>query len=160
KDSFTVFTTRRVLDAAGLLRKEIDALEDRCADPAATEMDAPCKRIKDMSSEEALRGLGNLELDAVFQVGVLPFEPVRDKLIPLHKQKKVEEKKVEEKKGEENEDPCSALRRARVQDINFEDSEIRLFNLDVDLVERLVADGSYIEQWIPADVYCQRGRTL
>jgi len=150
KNSFTVFTARRILDAAGLLTKEINALEGGCADASLTDTHATCQTISDIhTSKEALEKLANLELDAVFQVGVLPFDSVRDALMPLREQN-----------IEKNEDPCSALRRARAKDIEFADSEIRLFNLDVDLVQRLVADGSYIEQWIPADVYCQRGPTL
>src|SRR5262249_40598746 len=40
------------------------------------------------------------------------------------------------------------------------DREIQIFNLDVDLVERLVKDGSYIEQLIPKHTYRRDKGTL
>ncbi len=55
---------------------------------------------------------------------------------------------------------CSTLQAERRVNPELKDWEIRLFELDVDLVNRLVADGSYIEQLIPADTYCQSKATL
>ena len=148
KDSFTAFTARRILDAAGLNREDVDALENHC--PRSTFGGAPpeaCQKVRDLNSKEAMEKLGNLELDALFQVGPVPLDPVRDVLVP-------------NKGTTPDVDPCTGIREARRKDPLFRDREIHFFSLDVDLVDRLVRDGSYVEQLIGADAYCQDKSSL
>ena len=153
--SLTVLSARRILDAAGLTPEQVSALQNQCPNPAyADQPSLPCeKMIKNMTREQALDSLEQLELDAMFQVAAYPFDPVRDKVVPSP--------------GREDnatigaiKDPCPAIRKARLRDPTVKDREIHLFSLDIDLVNRLVQDGSYIEQLIPANTYCQDQATL
>jgi TRAP transporter TAXI family solute receptor len=149
ENSLTVLSARRILDAAGLTASDIDAL-DGC--PRAA-LHCPPDSIGHMSSNEALAKLHSMDLDAVFQVGAVPFDSLRDKIVPNDTNGQLLDSERKKK-------PCDAIRAARLRDPSLIDSELHLFNLDVDLVQRLVADGSYIEQLIPADAYCQDSATL
>ena len=149
ENSLTVLSARRILDAAGLTANDIDAL-DGC--PRAA-MHCPVGSIGHMSSAEALAELHRLELDAVFQVGAVPFDSLRDKIVPFDTNGQLLDSERKKK-------PCDAIRSARLRDPALIDSELHLFNLDVDLVQRLVTDGSYMEQLIPPDAYCQESATL
>jgi len=149
ENSLTVLSARRILDAAGLTTHDIDAL-DGCP---RTALRCPPESIGHISSEEALARLRSLDLDAIFQVGAVPFDSLRDKIVPSDTSGQLLD-------SERHKKPCDAVRAARLRDPSLIDSELHLFNLDVDLVQRLVADGSYIEQLIPADAYCQDNATL
>jgi TRAP-type uncharacterized transport system substrate-binding protein len=149
ENSLTVLTARRILDAAGLTTRDIDAL-DGC--PRAA-FHCPQESIGHLSSQDALARLHRLDLDAVFQVGAVPFDSLRDQIVPSDTSGQLLDSERKKK-------PCDAIRAARLKDPSLIDSELHLFNLDVDLVERLVADGSYIEQLIPPDAYCQESATL
>jgi hypothetical protein len=89
----------------------------------------------------------------MFQVGVVPYDTLRDKIVPSDGEGHLLD-------AERQKHPCDAVRQARVTDPTLRDSELHLFNLDLDLVNRLVDDGSYIQQLIPADAYCQSDATL
>ena len=155
KDSFTVVSARRILDAAGLTKKDVDALANQCPQPAyyADKPDSqPCTLIKDLGRENALNALTRLELDALFLVGPFPLDPARDNLVP----------KLpggSKSRASADADRCPMIRRERLEN-PIKDQEVHLFNLDIDLVHRLVQDGSYIEELIPADTYCQDKATL
>jgi TRAP transporter TAXI family solute receptor len=149
KNSLTVFTAKRILDAAGLTPDQVAALEE-CSSPKGL---CPEVKIPDMTSDDALTALQELKLDAMFQVGVVPYDTLRDKIVPSDGEGHLLD--VERQKH-----PCDAVRQARVTDPTLRDSELHLFNLDLDLVNRLVDDGSYIQQLIPPDAYCQSEATL
>jgi TRAP transporter TAXI family solute receptor len=149
ENSLTVLTAHRILDAAGLTTREIEAL-DGCP---RTALHCPTESIAHLSSNEALARLRTFDLDAAFQVGAVPFDTLHDKIVPSDTTGQLLD-------AERNKKPCDAVRAARLRDPSLIDSELHLFNLDVDLVERLVADGSYIEQLIPPDAYCQDNATL
>lgn len=148
ENSLTVFTARRILDAAGLTSEQIDALN-------GCPRGKPCPEnsIGHKTTLEALRSLENLDLDAMFQVGAVPFDSLRDKIVPTDTDGQLLDSQRTRK-------PCVAIRQARLDDPTLQDHELHLFNLDLDLVDRLVHDGSYIEQLIPADAYCQDAATL
>ncbi|MGA8221970.1 MAG: TAXI family TRAP transporter solute-binding subunit [Candidatus Acidiferrales bacterium] len=149
ENSLTVLSARRILDAAGLTGHDIGAL-DGCP---RTLQRCPADSIGHLSSGDALAKLHSLDLDAVFQVGAVPFDSLRDKIVPNDTNGQLLDSERKKK-------PCDAIRAARLKDPSLIDSELHLFNLDVDLVQRLVADGSYIEQLIPPDAYCQGSATL
>lgn len=149
--SLTVFTAKRILDAAGLTPEQVADLE-KC-EKKEGKNDCPAKPITEMTSDDALEALKNLQLDAMFQVGPVPFDVLRDKIVPSDNAGHLLD-------AERQKHPCEAVRQARATDPTLRDSELHLFNLDLDLVDRLVADGSYIEQLIPADAYCQSDATL
>jgi TRAP transporter TAXI family solute receptor len=149
RNSLTFLTARRILDAAGLTPDEVVALE-KCS---TSKWLCPEKDISEMTSDDALNALGELKLDALFQVGVVPFDTLRDKIVPSDGEGHLLD-------AERQKHPCDAVRQARVTDPTLRDSELHLFNLDLDLVNRLVDDGSYIQQLIPADAYCQSNATL
>lgn len=149
KNSLTVFTAKRILDAAGLTPDQVVALEE-CSSPKGS---CPEQKISDMTSDDALTALQELKLDAMFQVGVVPYDTLRDKIVPSDGEGHLLD-------AERQKHPCEAVREARVTDPTLRDSELHLFNLDLDLVNRLMDDGSYIQQLIPADAYCQSGATL
>jgi TRAP transporter TAXI family solute receptor len=148
ENSLTVFTARRILDAAGLTSEQIEALN-------GCPRGRPCPEnsIGHKTTEEALKALENLDLDAMFQVGAVPFDSLRDKIVPTDMDGQLLDAQRTKK-------PCVAIRQARLDDPTLLDHELHLFNLDLDLVDRLVHDGSYIEQLIPADAYCQESATL
>jgi TRAP transporter TAXI family solute receptor len=146
--SLTALTARRILDAAGLTSKDIAALE-ACPE----EKSGQKKCINAMSAHEALDALKRLDLDAIFQVGAVPFDSLYDALVPHDTSGQLLD-------AERKRKPCEAVRRVRPTDPALLDTEVHLFNLDVDLVERLVADGSYVEQLIAPDAYCQAKATL
>jgi TRAP transporter TAXI family solute receptor len=150
ENSLTELTARRILDAAGLTSQDIDAL---AVCPARIK-GCPKTPIRKMPLQDALEALKNLELDAVFQVSAVGFDTIRDALMNDETNGRLVEAELTGK------DQCDALRRVRSDDPSLLESELRLFNLDVDLVERLVADGSYIERLIPPDAYCQQAATL
>lgn len=166
KDSFTALTARRILDAAGLTHEDIDALENQCPRPSYFGQPVEhCQKVKELNVSEALEKLANLELDAIFQVGPVPLDPVRDVLVPKadstpHLASSSLWKRLKDIAQGIVAGPCAAIQKARREDPHLRDREIRLFNLDVDLVERLVRDGSYIEQLIGGDVYCQDKASL
>src|SRR5215831_16601350 len=149
KDSFTGLTARRMLDASGLSREDVNALDEQCPGPCYLgHPPATCKKkVMELDSTEAMDKLANLEIDAAFLVGPIPLDQARDALVPNN----VLTPNLEQ---------CEAVRRARKEDPTLSDREIHLFNLDVDLVNRLVRDGSYVEQLIGADVYCQQSPSL
>jgi TRAP-type uncharacterized transport system substrate-binding protein len=150
--SLTVLSARRILDATGLTPTEVGAVENQCADPASVhDPVVSCKMINQLEREEALTALQKLQLDAVFLVGAYPFDPVRDKMVPAPPSVGT--------LTTPDAGRCRAIRQQRL-DHPANDHEIRLFNLDVELVDRLVQDGSYIEQLIPANTYCQANATL
>jgi TRAP transporter TAXI family solute receptor len=146
--SLTALTSRRILDAAGLTSHDIAAL-----DVCTAEKSCPKKPIREMSSTEALDALKRLDLDAIFQVGAVPFDSLHDALVPHDTSGQLLDVQRHKKL-------CDAVRKARTNDPSLIDTEVHLFNLDVDLVERLVADGSYVEQLIPPEAYCQANATL
>jgi TRAP transporter TAXI family solute receptor len=148
ENSLTVLSARRILDAAGLTGDQIDALNG-C--PRANR--CPENSIGHMTTAEALKALERLNLDAMFQVGAVPFDSLRDSIVPTDPDGQVLD-------DERNKKPCVAIQRARVNEAKLQDHELHLFNLDLNLVDRLVHDGSYIEQLIPADAYCQESATL
>jgi TRAP transporter TAXI family solute receptor len=148
ENSLTVFTARRILDAAGLTAEQIDLLNG-CTRGRA----CPETSIGHKTTDEALKALENLNLDAMFQVGAVPFDSLRDKIVPSDTDGQLLDAQRTKK-------PCVAIRQAHLDDPTLQDHELRLFNLDLDLVDRLVRDGSYIEQLIPADAYCQESATL
>jgi len=148
ENSLTVLTARRVLDAAGLTTEQIDALNgcprgNRC----------PEDSIGRWSTAQALKSLENLNLDAMFQVGAVPFDNLRDQIVPSETDGQLLDL-------ERNKKPCAAIQQARVNDPGLRDHELHLFSLDLNLVDRLVRDGSYIEQLIPSDAYCQENTAL
>lgn len=152
KGSLTVLSAKRILDAAGLTHAQVDELDKHEVKPD-TSIKA-CKNshpsaISDLDPDCALVELERFDLDAVFQVGPVPFDGVHDEIVPSDTKGQLLAAQLRQKK------PCDAVRKARSNDPSLVDSELHLFNLDVDLVERLVADGSYIEQLIPPDAYCQ-----
>ncbi|HTP44097.1 MAG TPA: TAXI family TRAP transporter solute-binding subunit [Candidatus Acidoferrum sp.] len=149
RNSLTVFTAKRILDAAGLTPDQVAALEE-CP---STKGACPEKPIAQMNSDDALQALQDLKLDAMFQVGVVPYDTLRDKIVPSDGEGHLLD-------AERQRNPCDAVRHARSADPTLRDSELHLFNLDLDLVKRLVDDGSYIEALIPADAYCQGDATL
>ena len=149
RNSLTVFTAKRILDAAGLTPDQVAALEE-CPSPKGL---CPEVKITEMTSDDALTALQELKLDAMFQVGVVPYDTLRDKIVPSDGEGHLLD-------AERQKHPCDAVRQARVTDPTLRDSELHLFNLDLDLVNRLVDDGSYIQQLIPADAYCQSDATL
>ena len=157
KGSLTVFSAKRILDAAGLTHAQVYELDkhevtpDRSVKGCENSHSSP---ISDLDPDCALVELERFELDAVFQVGAVPFDGVHDEIVPSDTKGQLLAAQLKQKK------PCDAVRKARLNDPSLIDSELRLFNLDVDLVERLVADGSYIEQLIPRDAYCQNNATL
>jgi hypothetical protein len=138
-----------MLDASGLSREDVNALDEQCPGPCYLgHPPATCKKkVMELDSTEAMDKLANLEIDAAFLVGPIPLDQARDALVPNN----VLTPNLEQ---------CEAVRRARKEDPTLWDREIHLFNLDVDLVNRLVRDGSYIEQLIGADVYCQQSPVL
>lgn len=157
KGSLTVLSAKRILDAAGLTHVQVDELDKREVTPDRTIKGCENSRsspISDLDPDCALVELERFELDAVFQVGAVPFDGVHDEIVPSDTKGQLLAAQLKQKK------PCDAVRKARLNDPSLMDSELRLFNLDVDLVERLVADGSYIEQLIPRDAYCQDNATL
>jgi TRAP transporter TAXI family solute receptor len=146
--SLTVLTAKRILDAAGLTPDQIEAL-DSCSEGKK----CPRLSIRQMTTTQALDALRDLKLDAMFQVGAVPFDTLRDQILPSDGDGHLLD-------AEQHGRPCDAVRNARLTDPSLTDRELHLFNLDLDLVNRLVADGSYIEQLIPADAYCQQNATL
>jgi TRAP transporter TAXI family solute receptor len=148
ENSLTVFSARRILDAAGLTAAQIDALNE-----CPREKPCPKDSIGHMTPGEALKALEDLKLDAMFQVGAVPFDSLRDSIVPTDTDGQVLD-------AERNKKPCVAIQQARAHDPTLKDHELHLFNLDIDLVGRLVHDSSYIEQLIPPDAYCQDSATL
>ena len=148
ENSLTVLTASRILEAAGLTSRDIAALDGR-----TDQKTCPKPAICQWSSAEALKALRRLDLDAVFQVGSVPFDSLHDAILPTDSDGQLLD-------AERNKKPCDAVRKARLNEPTLLDSELHLFNLDVNLVERLVADGSYIEQLIPPYGYCQQSATL
>ncbi len=173
--SGTEFTAKRVLDAAGLKtdKSNSDVWQFRCHNP-----------------EDAISDLQRMNLDAVFLVGVVPYDPVRGALVPrsdgqTHREQPATAK-CEEAKGDQNTNTLTpyvcASKNSRLipQEPKIErappyedcenvqarrqaktnQGEIRLLGLDYDLVDRLVRDGSYIEKLIGPDKYCQDQGTL
>jgi TRAP transporter TAXI family solute receptor len=158
KGSLTVLSAKRILDAAGLTEAQIAELEKAEVKPdtsikACRKSNSPRLPISDLDPECALMELRRFDVDAVFQVGAVPFDTVHDAIVPSDTNGQLLD-------SERHKKPCDAIRAARLRDPSLIDSELHLFNLDVDLVQRLVADGSYIEQLIPADAYCQESATL
>jgi len=155
--SLTVLSAKRILDAAGLTQAQVEELDrqefapDRSIEACRN---SPHSSISELDPDCALKELQRLRLDAVFQVGVVPFDSLRDQIVPD------DTNDGQLLDAERNKKPCDAVRKSRLTDPTLLDSELRLFSLDIDLVERLIADGSYIEQLIPPDAYCQQRATL